>query len=152
MFTLVTWYRLLRLLGFAYHESMAVILFFVHPAVPEPVNLQEHKGQAKPYQVRQFLQLVEEYHSSRYHLPRRQVMAWISSIEADAKVEIVHVDQKLHSDAVQLLAARLNKEWSLVDASSFVIMGCLEITEALTTDHHFAQAGFRPMPEVPKGR
>ena len=34
---------------------------FVHPAVPELVNLQEVKGEAKPYQIRQFLRLVERY-------------------------------------------------------------------------------------------
>jgi hypothetical protein len=31
------------------------------PSVTELVNLQEVKGQAKPYQVRQFLRLVERY-------------------------------------------------------------------------------------------
>ena len=35
---------------------------FEHPEVPELVNLQRMKGKAKPYQVRQFLRLVEEYH------------------------------------------------------------------------------------------
>jgi predicted RNA binding protein YcfA (HicA-like mRNA interferase family) len=34
---------------------------FVHPQVQELVNLQEVRGQAKPYQVRQFLKLVERY-------------------------------------------------------------------------------------------
>ena len=34
---------------------------FTHPSVPELVNLQEIGGQAKPYQVRQFLKLVERY-------------------------------------------------------------------------------------------
>lgn len=34
---------------------------FVHPQVPELVNLQEVDGKAKPYQIRQFLQLVERY-------------------------------------------------------------------------------------------
>lgn len=34
---------------------------FVRPGVPELVNLQEVKGQAKPYQVRQFLRLLERY-------------------------------------------------------------------------------------------
>jgi len=32
-----------------------------HPNVPRPLNLQEVGGQAKPYQVRQFLKLVEQY-------------------------------------------------------------------------------------------
>lgn len=32
-----------------------------HPSVPEMLNLQEVKGEAKPYQIRQFLRLVERY-------------------------------------------------------------------------------------------
>src|SRR5713226_7300988 len=34
---------------------------FGHPEVPELVNLQEVRGEAKPYQIRQFLRLVERY-------------------------------------------------------------------------------------------
>jgi predicted RNA binding protein YcfA (HicA-like mRNA interferase family) len=34
---------------------------FVPPDIPEILNLQEHGGQIKPYQIRQFLQLVEQY-------------------------------------------------------------------------------------------
>jgi predicted RNA binding protein YcfA (HicA-like mRNA interferase family) len=34
---------------------------FVHPQVREVVNLQNVGGKAKPYQVRQFLRLVERY-------------------------------------------------------------------------------------------
>jgi predicted RNA binding protein YcfA (HicA-like mRNA interferase family) len=34
---------------------------FVHPRVQELVNLQNVQGKAKPYQIRQFLRLVERY-------------------------------------------------------------------------------------------
>jgi predicted RNA binding protein YcfA (HicA-like mRNA interferase family) len=34
---------------------------FVHPQVRELVNLQNVNGKAKPYQIRQFLRLVERY-------------------------------------------------------------------------------------------
>jgi hypothetical protein len=34
---------------------------FVHPGVPQLINLQNVDGKAKPYQVRQFLQIVERY-------------------------------------------------------------------------------------------
>lgn len=34
---------------------------FVHPDIPELLNLQEVRGQVKPYQMRQFLKLVERY-------------------------------------------------------------------------------------------
>lgn len=33
----------------------------IHPDVDEPLNLQEVHGQVKPYQIRQFLKLVERY-------------------------------------------------------------------------------------------
>ena len=34
---------------------------FIHPDVPEPVNLQDIKGKAKPYQIRQLLKIIENY-------------------------------------------------------------------------------------------
>ena len=34
---------------------------YIHPSVPELVNLQNVNGKAKPYQVKQFLQIVEQY-------------------------------------------------------------------------------------------
>ena len=34
---------------------------FIHPNIPELVNLQNAKGKAKPYQIRQFLTIVEQY-------------------------------------------------------------------------------------------
>lgn len=34
---------------------------FTHPEIPELVNLQDVQGEAKPYQIRQFLRLVERY-------------------------------------------------------------------------------------------
>ena len=37
---------------------------FVHPKIPELVNLQNAKGKAKPYQLRQFLTIVEKYNLS----------------------------------------------------------------------------------------
>ena len=39
----------------------AVHHIFMHQNVGCLVNLQEVKGQAKPYQIRQFLKLVEQY-------------------------------------------------------------------------------------------
>lgn len=34
---------------------------YVHRDVPELINLQDVKGKAKPYQVKQLLQIVEKY-------------------------------------------------------------------------------------------
>ncbi len=84
--------------------------------------------------------------SSRYHLPRQQVITVINALKTDASVEIVHIEQSTDNEAWALLEARTDKEWSLVDASSFVVMRHFGIAQALTTDHHFTQAGFIRLP------
>ena len=39
----------------------------------------------------------------------------------------------------------LDKEWGITDCISFVVMQDLGLVEALTTDEHFKQAGFRSL-------
>lgn len=73
---------------------------------------------------------------------RSVVLNFIETIRSDDWVEIVHIDETLDEKAWQLLAKRLDKKWSLVDAVSFIVMEERGMTEALTADHHFEQAGF----------
>jgi uncharacterized protein len=84
--------------------------------------------------------------SGRYHFPRQEVITAINNVKADGKVEVVYIDQPLDDEAWRLLEARPDKEWSLVDATSFVVMKRFGMAQALTTDHHFAQAGFTRVP------
>ena len=51
------------------------------------------------------------------------------------------------SDGVALYAERPDKDWSLTDCISFVVMRKMDITEALTGDRHFEQAGFTALLE-----
>jgi predicted RNA binding protein YcfA (HicA-like mRNA interferase family) len=53
--------RLVEALGFELKRISGSHHIFVHANVPELVNLQEVDGQSKPYQIRQFLKLVERY-------------------------------------------------------------------------------------------
>ncbi len=52
---------LVRAFGFRLSRTQGSHHIFVHPDIPQLVNLQDVKGKAKPYQVRQFLNLVERY-------------------------------------------------------------------------------------------
>ncbi|HEX8494801.1 MAG TPA: type II toxin-antitoxin system HicA family toxin [Pyrinomonadaceae bacterium] len=52
---------LVEAFGFRLARSSGSHHVFVHPEIAELVNLQEVQGQAKPYQVGQFLHLVERY-------------------------------------------------------------------------------------------
>jgi uncharacterized protein len=80
--------------------------------------------------------------SSPLRIPRPTVVSFVESLRTSPAVEVVHVDLVLDAEAWQLLRSRQDKEWSLVDCASFVVMQRRGILEALTTDHHFEQAGF----------
>ena len=47
--------------GYEYVRSNGSHNVYEHKDVPEPLNIQDRKGEAKPYQVRQFLAFVEKY-------------------------------------------------------------------------------------------
>ena len=62
---------------------------------------------------------------------------------ADSRVEVVPFEPELSAAAVSLYGSRTDKDWSLTDCLSFVVMQRRGIAEALTTDHHFEQAGLK---------
>jgi predicted nucleic acid-binding protein len=74
---------------------------------------------------------------------RIKALEYLRDLLTDPDVQIVWVDQSLHEHALQLLFDRLDKTYSLCDAVSFVLMREHGIQDALTTDHHFEQEGFR---------
>lgn len=76
-------------------------------------------------------------------LPRRPALAFVADLLENPDIEGVWVEEPLHRAAVLLLEARSDKTYSLCDAVSFVLMHERAITDALTTDHHFEQEGFR---------
>jgi predicted nucleic acid-binding protein len=58
------------------------------------------------------------------------------------RIKIIPAQTGLFQSGIEFFAKRADKEWSLVDCISFLIMQREGITEALTGDHHFEQAGF----------
>lgn len=76
---------------------------------------------------------------------RRAAVQLLDSLEADPSVEIIPLSDALYAQALQLYRERGDKEWGLIDCVSFVVMKERNITDALTTDEHFQQAGFRAL-------
>ena len=56
---------------------------------------------------------------------------------------------ELYAQAFRLYQDRPDKEWGLIDCVSFVVMGARGITDALTSDEHFEQAGFKALLRKP---
>ncbi len=99
---------------------------------------QAHKLVTTNYVLTELVALL----TSPLRIPRRSIVTFVEGLKASPYVEVVHVDVALDAQAWQLLSQRQDKAWSLVDCSSFVVMRRLGIHEALTSDHHFEQAGF----------
>ncbi len=76
-------------------------------------------------------------------LPRKPALDFVRDLVANQDIQVVWVDESLHQRAMSLLQNRLDKTYSLCDAASFVLMRERDIIDALTTDHHFEQEGFR---------
>lgn len=70
------------------------------------------------------------------------VAIWDVLLSSD-NVDITPASDELFQRGVELYRARSDKDWSLTDCISFVVMKEHGITDALTGDHHFEQAGFR---------
>ncbi len=62
-------------------------------------------------------------------------------LEADG-IEIVYASPALFRKSFAFYCKYADKTWGLVDCVSFVIMRENNITDALTNDKHFQQAGF----------
>lgn len=79
--------------------------------------------------------LAATLHRDRFQVTRTRLLE-------NPRVSIVPFEMRLYEDGIMLYSQRLDKQWSLTDCISFVVMQREGITEALTGDHHFEQAGF----------
>lgn len=74
---------------------------------------------------------------------RRSAVTLLQALETDPSVEIVPFSQELYDRAFALFRERPDKDWGLIDCVSFIVMQEHGITQALTTDDHYRQAGFQ---------
>jgi predicted nucleic acid-binding protein len=74
-------------------------------------------------------------------VPKPEQIRLLDDLRHDPAVLVVPIDPALETSAWALWASRPDKGWSLVDCASFVVMRQRGLTDALTTDHHFEQAG-----------
>ena len=66
-------------------------------------------------------------------------------LAADPETRIVEASPELFEKGLTLYNSRPDKFWSLTDCISFVVMTEERISDALTGDRHFDQAGFKAL-------
>ena len=67
----------------------------------------------------------------------------IDTLRASTLVDIVPASSLLFAAALELYRNRTDKDWGFTDCASFVVMMERQLSDALTADDHFRQAGFR---------
>ena len=75
--------------------------------------------------------------------PPQTRRAILEAIRSVGWVKVVHVDPDIDHRSWDYLMSHSDKNYTLADCSSFVIMNDLRSVNALTADKHFEQAGFR---------
>lgn len=76
---------------------------------------------------------------------KKQAIEIIGHFIESEEVEIVRHTAQIFDKAFALYRKYDDKEWSLVDCISFIVMRERGIKQALTFDAHFQQAGFTPI-------
>jgi uncharacterized protein len=89
--------------------------------------------------------LVEVADALSHPMHRSRVVRFLDELRESSRVEIVPASRELLYAGWKLYSERPDKDWSLTDCISFVVMQERGITEALTGDHHFEQAGFNAL-------
>lgn len=71
--------------------------------------------------------------------------AFLSAFATSPNVKVIENSDRLFENGFELYTLRIDKDWSLTDCISFVVMKENSLCDALTGDHHFKQAGFNPI-------
>jgi len=69
-------------------------------------------------------------------------LSLLRDLQSDARVTIVPPTKEYFERGLELYSRRSDKDWSLTDCISFLVMEEQGLKEAATLDRHFAQAGF----------
>ena len=86
---------------------------------------------------------VLNYVSNRGSNTRRQAAAMWRDLHSHPSAIVIPGTARLLERASHLYEQMADKSWSLTDCASILIMRERSISEVLTSDHHFEQAGFK---------
>jgi predicted nucleic acid-binding protein len=73
---------------------------------------------------------------------RAEALSIIKVLSHSSRVEVIEIDSDLMEKGLAVYEKYSDKRWGLVDCISFVVMRETNITQVLTFDKDFEQAGF----------
>ena len=89
--------------------------------------------------------LVELANAFSSPVSRTNASEFLKDVRTVDSFEVIPSTPDTFESGIELYSSRPDKAWSLTDCLSFVVMTARGISDALTADRHFAQAGFNPI-------
>ena len=88
------------------------------------------------------IEVANSFSKAAWRLMAQRLIGSLQQSVVVGMARVIHVDTDLWQRGWQLFLDRPDKDWSLTDCISFVMMQEQGLTHAFTSDHHFEQAGF----------
>lgn len=76
---------------------------------------------------------------------RNEAVELIEQFLASDDIDVIRLTPELFDESLRLYKQYQDKSWGLVDCFSFVVMEQYKVSQALTFDRHFIQAGFQAL-------
>ena len=90
--------------------------------------------------------LAETYTALLLRAGRAEAIEWARQFRAGGAIELVRVEETIEDDALSILEANAERQWSYVDATSFALMAREGTNEAFAFDPRFGQRGITLLP------
>ncbi len=103
------------------------------------LELSDRIGDRLVTSERVLLEVADGFANNPY---RSRIRRLVDHLRHSAITEVVHASSSILEQALDFYHRHGDKVWTLTDCTSFLIMRERGITEALTGDRHFEQAGF----------
>jgi predicted nucleic acid-binding protein len=91
-----------------------------------------------------FHEIVTFFNSRGHHAKAVEIG---NNLLNSSSVRLVHIDEGLFQEGWSYFQKHKDKEYSLTDCISFIVMREFGIDHALAFDQHFTQSGFKRLPE-----
>jgi predicted nucleic acid-binding protein len=89
--------------------------------------------------------VVEVGNALSKRIVRNRAVALLDLFDRNPLIEVAPISEELFERGTTLFRRHQDKDWGLTDCISFVVMRDRGLTDALTADAHFRQAGFRAL-------
>lgn len=101
-----------------------------------------YRGRATEYLTHEVI-LLEAFSLIAKRLNKEAAIDWIGALKTSPRINITPPSPDLIERGWRRCARFADKEWDWIDCMSFEFMDANRLRDALSLDHHFAQAGFR---------